>query len=54
MGVALGGWIDGGKNGEIPDGFNKFTLVCRCVDSYLPRFTSSHGQNVEDSRGAAE
>ena len=32
---------------------NKFTMVCRCVDSYLPRFTSSHGQNVVDSRGAA-
>ena len=27
--------------------FNKLTMVCRCVDSYLPRFTSSHGQNVE-------
>ena len=31
---------------------NKFTMVCRCVDSYLPRFTSSHGQNVVDSLGA--
>ena len=29
-------------------------MVCRCVDSYLPRFTSSHGQNVVDLRGAAE
>ena len=25
---------------------NKFTMVFRGVDSYLPRFTSSHGQNV--------
>ena len=24
------------------------------VDSYLPRFTSSHGQNIVDSRGAAK
>ena len=29
---------------------NKLTMV----DSYLPRFTSSHGQNVVDSRGAAD
>ena len=34
--------------------FNKFTMVFRGVDPYLPRFTSSHGQNVVDSRGAAE
>ena len=33
---------------------NKYTMVCRCVDSYLPRFTSSHGQNAVDSWGAAE
>jgi hypothetical protein len=33
---------------------NKFPLVFRSVDSYLPRFTSSHGQNFVDSRGAAE
>ena len=32
--------------------FDEFTVVCRCVDSYLPRFMSSHGQNVVDSRGA--
>ena len=32
---------------------NKFPLVCRGVDSYVPRFTSSHGQNVVDSRGAS-
>jgi hypothetical protein len=32
--------------------FNKFPLVFRGVDSYLPRFTSPHGQNVVDSRGA--
>jgi hypothetical protein len=29
-------------------------LVFRGVESYLPQFTSSHGQNVVDSRGAAE
>ena len=29
-------------------------MVFRGVDSYSPRFTSSHGQNVVDSRGAAE
>ena len=29
-------------------------MVCRGVDSYLPQFTSSHGQNVVDSRGAAD
>ena len=34
--------------------FNKLTMVCRCVDSYLPRFTSSHGQNVVDSQSAVE
>jgi hypothetical protein len=33
--------------------FSKFPLVFRGVDSYLPRFTSSHGQNFVDSRGAA-
>ena len=33
--------------------FNKFPLVCRGVDSYLPRFTLSHGQNIVDSRGAS-
>ena len=33
---------------------NKLTMVFRRVDSYLPRFTSSHGQNLVDSRGAAE
>jgi hypothetical protein len=34
--------------------FNTFPLVFRGVDSYLPQFTSSHGQNVVDSRGAAK
>jgi hypothetical protein len=32
---------------------NKFPVVFRGVDPYLPLFTSSHGQNVVDSRGAA-
>ena len=35
-------------------GKNRFPPVFGGVDSYLPRFTSSHGQNVVDSRGAAE
>ena len=34
--------------------FNKLTMVYRDVDSYLPRFTSSHRQNVVDPRGAVE
>ena len=44
---------------EIPSIFlnivvkNRFPLVYCGVDSYLPLFTSSHGQNVVDSRGAA-
>ena len=33
---------------------NKLTMVFHGLDSYLPRFTSSHGQECFDSRGAAE
>ena len=31
---------------------NKFIVLCRCVDSYLPRFTSSHCQNVAPRESA--
>ena len=30
---------------------NKFTVVFRGVDSYFPRFTSTHGQENDDVNG---